>query len=63
LRVRLALITETRRGTEESPRGLCERSSWIRAVNAAKREGRGMRRENKGKKEKEEADPRIQGVW
>ena len=36
LRVLLALIMETRRGTEESPRGLCERLSSTRPVNEAK---------------------------
>ena len=37
LRVWLALIMETRRGTEESPRGLCEISSSTRPVNEAER--------------------------
>ena len=37
LRAWLALIMETRRGTEESPRGLCERSSSTRLVNNAKK--------------------------
>jgi len=37
LRVLLALIMETRRGTEESPRGLCEISSSIKSVNETKR--------------------------
>ena len=35
LRVLLALMMETRRGTEESPRGLCEISSSVRSVNEA----------------------------
>jgi len=51
--VRLALIMETRRGTEESPRGLCEMSSSTRAVNEPKQKSNTMRKENKGKKRKE----------
>ena len=35
LRVWLALTMETRKGTEESPRGLCEISSSVRSVNEA----------------------------
>ena len=39
LRMWLALRMETRRGAEESPRGLCERSSSIRPVNEPKTGG------------------------
>ena len=51
MRVWLALIMETRKGTEESPRGLCEISSSTRPVNEPKQEGNTMRKENRGKKE------------
>ena len=40
LRVRLALIMETIKGTEESLRGLCEISSSTRPVNEPKQEGK-----------------------
>ena len=51
LRVWLVLMMETRSGTEESPRGLCEISSSTRLVNEAINRGRMMRRVKKGKKE------------
>jgi len=60
LRVWLPLIMETRWETEEFPRGLCEISSSVRAVNEAINRGRMMR---KGKKRgKKEANPKIRGV-
>ena len=52
LRVWLTLIRETRRGTEESPRGLCEISSSVRAVNEAKQGKDDEEREEREKKEK-----------
>ena len=54
------MIMETRRGTEESPRGLCERLSSTRPVNEAKQGEDDEEREKRGKKE---ANPKIQGVW
>jgi len=62
LRVWLVLMMETRSGTEESPRGLCEISSSTRLVNEAINRGRMMRRGKKGRERKEKADPRIRGV-
>ena len=50
VRVRLDLIIDARNGTEESPRGLCERSSSTRPVNEAERE--------RGKGGVREGDPR-----
>jgi len=50
---------ETRKGTAESPRGLCERSSSTRPVNEAK-QGRMMRKGNKGK-ERRESRPKDSG--
>jgi len=61
LRVLLAFIKETRRGTEESPRGLCERSSSTRPVNEAKQEGNTMRRGKKGKERKGKSRPNDSG--
>jgi len=58
----LALRMETRRGTEESPRGLCEISSSTRPVNEAK-QGEEVRKGKKRERRKEKADPKIQGVW
>jgi len=46
----LAVIMETRRGTDESPRGLCEILSSTRPVNETE-QGRMMRKGNRGKKE------------
>jgi len=54
LRVLLALIMETRRGTEESPRELCEILSSTRPVNEAINRGRMMRRGKEGRKERKE---------
>ena len=52
LRVWLALIMETRKGTAESPRGLCEISSSIMRVNEAKQREDDEEREEREKKEK-----------
>ena len=60
MRVLLALIMETRRGTAESPRGLCEISSSTRPVNEAKHGGE-MRKEKKGKKRKRKSRPKDSG--
>ena len=65
LRAWLALIMETRRGTAESPRGLCERSSSIRPVNEPK-QGKDDEESEIGKvreRKKGKADPRIRGAW
>jgi len=52
LRVLLALIMETRSGTAESPKKLCEISSSIRPVNEAINRGRMMRKRKKEEKKK-----------
>jgi len=62
LRVWLALTMETRKGTEESPRGLCEISSSTRPVNETEQGSNTMRKGNRGKKESK-ADPRNRGEW